>query len=389
MAGNLAGTGLGRFAYTPLIPALIAAQWLTPGEAGLAAAANLTGYLAGAVLAQRLTLRVGPSLALRVSMVLATASFFACAVPLNAAWFSLWRGLAGAAGAVLMVVAAPMALSRVPPARRGLAGGLMFGGVGLGVVASGSLVPWVLPWGLTVTWCVLGALSALLTVSAWSAWPGEAPAVAAPVSATQPVGLLRSPALLAIYALYGLNAAGVVPHMVYLADYVARGLGQGVGRAAVYWVLFGLGAVVAPPVVGPCADRFGFGRTLRMVLLVELAAVVAVLFTAHPAVLAISSFIVGGLIAGIVPLVLGSVQLQLPGEVVRQRAAWSIATACFALGLAGGGYGYAYIFAHSGSHLLLFAIGAGALGLSLIAQAASEVLVKRQHERQASLGVTS
>ncbi|HEX7927208.1 MAG TPA: YbfB/YjiJ family MFS transporter [bacterium] len=377
MAANLAGTGLGRFAYTPLIPALIAAQWLTPGQAGLAAAANLPGYLAGAVLAQRMTVWAGPSLTLRVNLLIATASFFACAVPVSAAWFSLWRALAGASGAVLMVVAAPTALARVRADRRGLAGGVMFGGVGLGVVASGSVVPWVLPWGLTATWATLGVLSTVLTISAWSAWPSEGRAAATPATAPAQRGGLWSPALLAVYALYGLNAAGVVPHMVYLADYVARGLGQGIERAAIYWVLFGLGAVVGPPVLGPCADRFGFGHTLRALLLVEIASVLAVLVTAHPVALAASSFVVGGLISGIVPLVLGIVQRLLPGEVPRQRASWSIATACFALGLAGGGYGYACVFAHTGSHLLLFGIGAGALVLCFAAHVVSEILMRR------------
>ena len=49
--------------------------------------------------------------------------------------------------------------------------------------------------------------------------------------------------LRALYAEYGLNAAGLVPHMLFLVDYVARGLGQGVDAGARYWVVYGLGAV--------------------------------------------------------------------------------------------------------------------------------------------------
>jgi predicted MFS family arabinose efflux permease len=383
LGANLVGTGLGRFAYTPLIPALIAAQWLTPGQAAAAAAANLTGYLGGALLAQRMTAWLGVSRTLRGSMLVATAAFFGCAFPLSVAWFAGWRVLAGAAGAMLMVVAAPTALARVPAGRRGLAGGAIFGGVGLGVAASGTLVPWVLPWGLATTWCVLGGLAALLTMSVWSAWPAEEkPALPAPKVARH-MRVLHAPALLAIYALYGLNAVGVVPHMVFLADFIARGLGQGVERAATYWILFGVGAVAGPPLVGPCADRFGFGRTLRYALLVELAAVLAPVFTAHPVALAASSFIVGALIAGVVPLTLGSLQELLPGDLPGQRAAWSIATTCFALGLSGGSFGYSYLFAQSGRHTLLFAVGAGALVASCAAQGVADVLAVRWRRRNA------
>ena len=48
----LVGIGLGRFAYTPLIPALAAAEWFTASDAAYLGAANLAGYLAGAALAQ-------------------------------------------------------------------------------------------------------------------------------------------------------------------------------------------------------------------------------------------------------------------------------------------------------------------------------------------------
>jgi len=197
--------------------------------------------------------------------------------------------------------------------------------------------------------------------------------------------MLRAPELLAIYAMYGLNAVGVVPHMVFLADFIARGLGQGVERAAYYWIVFGVGAVAGPPLVGPCADRFGFGRTLRYALVVEILAVLALVFTAHPVALAVSSVVLGGLIAGVVPLALGSLQELLPGDLPRQRAAWSIATTCFALGLAGGSFGYSYVFAQSGQHTVLFAVGAGALAASLAAQAVAEYLAVRWHKRNSKL----
>src|SRR5215471_1098368 len=49
LSANLVGIGLARFGYTPLIPALIAAGWFVPLEAVYLGAANLAGYLAGAL----------------------------------------------------------------------------------------------------------------------------------------------------------------------------------------------------------------------------------------------------------------------------------------------------------------------------------------------------
>ena len=119
LAGSFVGIGLARFAYTPLIPALIAAGWFSPAQAAYLGAANLGGYLVGAFAARPVAARVAPRLALRAAMVLAAVAFFACAQPLSFAWFFIWRALAGAAGGILMVVAAPTVLAIVPPGRRG------------------------------------------------------------------------------------------------------------------------------------------------------------------------------------------------------------------------------------------------------------------------------
>ena len=54
LCASLVGLGLARFAYTPLIPALIAANWFSPADAVYLGAANLAGYLAGALVAREL-----------------------------------------------------------------------------------------------------------------------------------------------------------------------------------------------------------------------------------------------------------------------------------------------------------------------------------------------
>src|ERR1700746_3144406 len=82
LCASLVGLGLARFAYTPLIPALIAAKWFTPAEAVYLGAANLAGYRAGALIARDLGARVGSVWVLRGMMVLAAVTCFACAVPI-------------------------------------------------------------------------------------------------------------------------------------------------------------------------------------------------------------------------------------------------------------------------------------------------------------------
>ena len=114
LGASLVGIGLARFAYTPLIPALIAAGWFTPAQAAYLGAANLAGYLAGAPLARRMASSASTGTVLRTMMAVATVGFFACAAPLPFSWFFVWRFGAGIAGGVLMVLAAPVVLAQVP-----------------------------------------------------------------------------------------------------------------------------------------------------------------------------------------------------------------------------------------------------------------------------------
>ncbi len=225
LAASLVGIGLARFAYTPLIPALIGAHWFAPATVVYFGAANLA-RLPGRRDRSRggWPHRLPAFVVLRAMMLVASASFFASAAPVAASWFFLWRFAAGLAGGVIMVLAAPTVLPSVDPARRGLAGGLIFTGVGLGIGASGTLVPLLLRGGLAATWCGLGVLSLALTALAWGGWPrGRAGAAGRRRRARGLLGLATG----ALLVEYGLNAFGLVPHMVFLVDFIARGLGAG------------------------------------------------------------------------------------------------------------------------------------------------------------------
>jgi predicted MFS family arabinose efflux permease len=365
LCASLVGIGLARFAYTPLLPALIGAGWFTPSAAAYLGAANLAGYLGGALLAPAMAARVRSIHILRGMMTLATAAFFACAVSRSVAWYFSWRLAAGVAGGVLMALAAPTVLPHVPPARRGVAGGVIFTGVGLGIAASGTVVPLLLHWGLVQTWCGLGAIALVLTALAWTGWPDEpVSARTNPVSAT--VRVHPSAAVRALYVEYALNAVGLVPHMVFLVDFVARGLGQGLVAGGRYWVVFGVGAMLGPVLAGYLADRIGFRAAVRLAFLLQAGAVGVLALTASPAWLVLSSFVAGGFVPGIVPLVLGRVHELVPPDPTSRRVAWSRATAAFALGLAAAGYGVSFVYARTGDYATLFALGAAIILLAFV-----------------------
>ncbi|MEQ8601741.1 MAG: YbfB/YjiJ family MFS transporter [Marivibrio sp.] len=370
LSASLVGIGLARFAYTPLLPALVDGGWFAPSAAAYLGAANLAGYLLGALGGARVMRRLGPGWSTRAMMGLAAASLIACAWPLGFEWFFVWRLLSGFAGGAVMVAASSLVMLQTPAEKRGRAGGLMFTGVGIGIVFSGAALPWLIGIGLTTAWLALGGLSLMITLAAWPLADDARLAPArAPVAsgAGAPDGRALARALKAVTILYGLCAFGLVPHMVFLVDYVARGLERGLAQGALIWTLFGVGALIGPMATGRLADRIGFAAALRWVVALEAAVVALLLLSAHPAAIAASAVIGGMLTPGLVPVTLGRVR-ELSGETeAAKAAAWGKATAGFAVGQAVGAYLLAWVFDLRHDYHLLFqlALAAPALGLAL------------------------
>lgn len=354
----LVGIGLARFAYTPLIPAVIGAGWFAPADAAYLGAANFAGYLAGAYFSRRFASWLSPIAVLRAMMLIAAASFIASAWPLSFLWFFVWRFVSGVAGGTLMALGPMLALSQVPVARRGVAGGIVFGGVGFGIVASGTLVPLLIDTGLPETWIALGLLCFVLAVITWGGWPtGVTPPA---VHAAAP----PSWALRVFYIGYALSAAALVPHMVFLVDFIARGLNQGLAVGGYYWIVFGIGAALGPLIMGAIADRIGFGRAWRLTFIVVTVTIALPAFATGKTALIVSCLVVGAFVPGIAGLALGRLQ-ELVSEAQRPRA-WSFCTISFAAGQAAGAYALSYLYAQTGSHTLLFLVGAGFLAIALL-----------------------
>lgn len=378
LCASLVGIGLARFGYTPLIPPLIEAHWFAAQDVVYLGAANLVGYLVGAVVGRPLAARLTARVTLRAMMMMASLAFFACAFPLSVSWFFVWRLLSGVSGGIIMVLVASTVLPHVPPERRGMASGAIFLGVGVGIAASGTVVPMLLGVGLRETWLGLGTLALVLSVASWFCWPHAAQVNAAPVGAPS----VASPAgarldLRVLYAQYALMAVGLVPLMVFLVDYVARGLGWGTHTAALFWIAYGLGAIAGPMLYGMLADRIGPARTGQLALLLQAGVIGVMMVSTNHFVLIVATVVVGSFPPGIVPIVLGRIHQILPGDAHAQSAVWSRATTVFALFQALSGYGYSYLFAHSGGdHRLLMGIGAAALLVAVLAEGAKKVLVK-------------
>ncbi|WP_233235074.1 YbfB/YjiJ family MFS transporter [Bordetella sp. LUAb4] len=165
--------GIGRFAFTPLLPVMLNESWLSLAEACWLAESNLLGYFLGAILCSlipgswlRLTGRQAPDEILALAGLAATAALtLGMAVP----WPELWpwlRFLSGIASALAFVFTSSWCLRRLAQQSSTSLAGLIYCGSGVGIVLGGVLVSATVSmgWGAAAGWKLLGCLVGLLVL---------------------------------------------------------------------------------------------------------------------------------------------------------------------------------------------------------------------------------
>ena len=365
---TLSGVGMARFAYTALMPQMVHAGWFTGEQVAYLGAANLLGYLIGALCAATAADRFGAVRVLVVCWVAVALSFAGCALPMPMPVFFVWRLVSGIAGATLMVLGPSIAMSAAAPQRRAVLGPLMFCGIGCGALLSATVVPALSRHSLTAVWCALAALCvAALWFGSRSARriPAPAPqAISSTPGAASQRALLWSLPVVLVFMAYTTDAFGFVPHTVFWVDYLDRELHLGSAYAASQWAFFGMGAIAGPLCAAFCASRWGWWGTTTGAYALKAVAIGLPLLWASYAGHAVSGFIVGALSPGMAAITSGYL-MQLIGP-AQHKKMWGYATAAFALLQAVAGYLMAYVYAQTGSYRPLFWMGCTALALGTV-----------------------
>ena len=375
---TLSGVGLARFAYTALMPQMVHAGWFSGEQVAYLGAANLLGYLIGALAAAPLAERFGALRVLLICWVAVILSFAGCSFAQPMALFFAWRLISGIAGATLMVLGPSVAMAAAAPRRRATLGPLMFCGIGVGALLAATLVPMFARSSLSAVWWALTALCALALLVGWRAarqiHPHAPVAITPAATAAVPAARLWSLAVVLVFIAYACDAFGFVPHTVFWVDYLDRELQLGAGYASTQWAFFGLGAIAGPLCAAFCATRWGWWGTTTGAYALKAVAIGLPLLWVGFAGHALSGFVVGALSPGMAAITSGYL-MQLIGP-AQHKKMWGYATAAFALLQATAGYLMAFIYAQTGSYRSLFVLGCAALALGAI-------LVAFSHSKQA------
>lgn len=255
--------GIGRFAFTPILPLMLRDGTLDSADGAQWAAANYVGYLLGAVTARRFSLdpRFGLKIAL-IGIVLTTfgvggLDFLAFRVGADFCGGALrWGGailrvLSGIFSAWVLVCASSWCLAELARKQAAQAGAWIYSGVGLGIVISGTLT-WLggrqlAHW----LWLELGVLCALGSGFVIARLPSSlAVAPSNPRAPINPrISVTRAPpietsGLWRFILCYGIFAFGYIVPATFLPA-MARQLVDDPLVFGLTWPIFGLAATVS------------------------------------------------------------------------------------------------------------------------------------------------
>jgi len=319
-----AAIGVGRFVYTPILPAMMDALGLSRSAAGLIASANFAGYLIGALLAAWPNL-AGPRRAwLLGSLTVSAITTGGMALGQSLATFLVLRFIGGAASAVVLVFASAIVLESLTDTRHAA---LHFAGVGVGVAVSAVLVAGLIHIGQSwqSLWLGAGALSLLAVVGvALLIRDGTAPSIVG----RREAAWIFQPRLVRLIAAYGLFGFGYVITATFIVV-IVRGTPALSAMESVIWIVFGVAA--APSVTGwsRISARLGIPVAFALACVVEACGVLASVVWPSEGGVFLAAILVGGTFMGLTALGLVRARTLAGGD---PRRALALMTSAFGLG---------------------------------------------------------
>ncbi|MCL1079675.1 YbfB/YjiJ family MFS transporter [Parashewanella spongiae] len=369
LCATVIGLGIGRFSFVPLIPAMISNDWYSEALTGYLGSTTLFGYLLGGLTAHRLSEKIGSANTIKLSMVIVTFVYLGCFQPFSYPWLIFCRLFAGIAGAWIVIITPGYIFHRTDPKYKARISGMIFSGIGLGVVISGYIVPNLLDISLSTAWLGLGAASGLFTLVSWSFWVPlkKLPYVTRQSNTSESYQLNDNPKktlVIMLLSAYALDAIGYLPHTIYWVHYLVHGLDLSFIEGGHFWVLFGVGAILGPHIMGVAADKYGLANLLVVAFFLKAFAILLPNLSTNYWSLVASSMLVGGLTSGVVSLV-SATTLEIVGK-QHHKQVWGWMTISFATTQAIMGYGIVLLFTQTMNYSLLFYIGCGCLMASVL-----------------------
>jgi predicted MFS family arabinose efflux permease len=350
LAALAVAMGIGRFAFTPLLPMMQQDLGLTVAAGGWLASSNYAGYLAGALWAG--ATRADAARAIRAGLAAIGVVTLAMGLAGDFAVWLVLRFVAGVASAWVLIHASSWCLERIAPLGRPLLSGVLFAGVGSGVALAGLVCVLLMALHASArsAWLVLGLAAFAVTAGVWSVFRTSNKNINS-INESQRWNWPQARLVLA----YGGYGFGYIIPATFL-PVMAR---EAVADPAVFgwaWPVFGAAAALSTLAVSLLSERYGSRAAWIGSQLTMAAGVAAPVFWPGIGGIVLSELCVGGtfVVITMVGIQEARIVAGVNGNAARLVAAMTAAFAAgqiagplsvSALASAGGGFSAALLIA--------------------------------------------
>ena len=357
------GLGIGRFAYSLVLPDMRDSLQWSYSAAGFMNTVNAAGYLIGALAASSLGKRYGLFAVVQIGTVASVVSLLICGITADFTLLSIARFVTGFGAAIAFVAGGALAatIGMAHPDRSSYLLSLFYAGPGMGILLSGLIAPFTLQafgagswW---IVWLVLGVAAVLLGLPLLRRLvdAAEGAATDAPSVAIRPMWVF-----LVAYFMFG---AGYIAYMTFMIAYVRDGGGSAAAQSA-FWCLIGVSSFASPWLWRGVLARGHDGRAMAIILGTNAVGAAMPLLGHSPVVLAISAVVFGVAFFAVVAATTAFVRFNYPKE--EWPKAIAVVTIVFGIGQTMGPIAVGAISDATGSLTSALVVSAATLALGAV-----------------------
>lgn len=294
--------GIGRFAYTPILPLMQKDLSFSNAVAGYLASSNYAGYLLGAILAGAIPLKKYRTISLRIHLITSILTTMLMGLTYSPLLWYMLRFVSGFASAFVLVLASGIVLDKLASINKTSWSGLFYGGVGLGIFSSSIIIPILnqsFQW--EGTWIGLAAISGILAFFVWS-WlydtPNNVEMKNTQVAFAQVPPKKWIPWLTIAYGLEGLGYIVTGTFIVSIAEKTSFFH----NNATFVWMMVGLAAIPSCLIWSVLAKKWGYVKSLVLAMVLQSFGIMMPVFWMSKNSFVISALLFGATFMGITTL---------------------------------------------------------------------------------------
>lgn len=294
--------GIGRFAYTPILPLMQEDLGFSDSLAGSLASSNYLGYLVGAIIASFLPFHNHKIKYLRSSLLVSIITTLMMGLVHSYVLMHIIRFVSGLASAFIFILTSSIVLDRLANANKTNLAGYFYSGVGLGIFFSTLFVPLFnhsFHW--KGVWIGLAIISFLLMIFVWL-WLNDSPNIEKK-QIQQQIYLQTPPRkwLPFLTIAYGLEGLGYIVTGTFIVS-IADQTRLFSSEPAIVWIVVGFAAIPSCVLWSELAKKRGFVRSLVLAMILQAIGIALPVFWLSQVSFILSALLFGATFMGITTL---------------------------------------------------------------------------------------